>query len=86
MNNDPQNVTDAEWEEIIKVPKVREDWGLETETAGVFRDMVYAAKFDFVSGSPGYRGELFVITGNALSAAPMILIRESGQLIAVNDF
>ncbi len=37
----------------------------------------YCVKFDFVSGGPGYCGDLFIIQGDALSEAPPVsLIRD----------
>ena len=40
-----------------------------------FKSVVYGVKFDFVSGSPGYVGDLFILLGDALSD-PMTLIRD----------
>jgi len=50
--NKPQDISSAEWNEIIQVPAIRESWGLDKETAEQFAEMVYGVKFDFVSGSP----------------------------------
>src|ERR1700757_653744 len=50
----PLNLDD--WEEIVRVPAVCEAWGLTDEDAAEFAAHVYAAKFHFVSGSPGYVG------------------------------
>lgn len=82
----PYALTSAEWKEIIAVPEVRDAWGIEdNETSDDFSGMVYAAKFKFVSGSPGYVGDLFILQGDALTdASPMVLRRnDEGKLIAL---
>ena len=80
--NKPQEISMSEWKEIIQLPVIRESWGLESETPEEFADMVYGVKFAFVSGSPGYVGDLFILNGDALGE-PMTLIREDGKLVAV---
>ena len=72
----------AEWEEIIQLPEIRESWGLENETAEQFANVAFGAKFDFVSGGPGYVGDLYVIHGDALGE-PMTLVRRNGRLAVV---
>ena len=71
----PQPISPKEWQQIIAVPAVREAWGLEDDmTPSDFAGSVYAAKFDFVSGSPGYVGDLYILQGDALTgASPMVL-------------
>lgn len=49
--------------------------GEETSTAE-FANAVYGVKFDFTSGGPGYCGDMFILMGDALSAPPMVLIRD----------
>jgi hypothetical protein len=67
-NMNPQFISPKEWEQIIAVPAVREAWGLEDDVSpGEFAGSVYAAKFDFVSGSPGYIGDLYILQGDALT-------------------
>lgn len=80
--NEPQGISIAEWAEIIQLPEIKESWGIEDETAEQFADMAYGAKFNFVSGGPGYVGDLYVLHGDALGE-PMTLIRENGRLIVV---
>lgn len=80
--NKPQEISIAEWSEIIQLPEIRESWGLEDETAEQFADMAFGAKFDFVSGGPGYVGALYVIHGDALGE-PMTLVRRNGRLTVV---
>ncbi len=58
---------------------VQEGWGIdEDETPEEFASKVYAVKFDFTSGGPGYCGELYILQGDALEP-PMVLIREGGK-------
>ncbi len=61
---------------------VRNAWGIEKdETPEAFASMVYGVKFDFVSGSPGYVGDLYVLQGDALTGAPPVVItRCDGRL------
>jgi hypothetical protein len=70
----------------MEIPAIRESWGVEDKTTiAEFSAQVYAAKFDFVSGSPGYVGGLFVLQGSFLTGdAPMVLRRDGdGALILV---
>jgi hypothetical protein len=76
----------AEWKEIMAVPAIREAWGVESDrTPDEFSSQVYAAKFKFVSGSPGYVGDLFILQGDVLTGdAPRVLRRgDGGNLILV---
>jgi hypothetical protein len=83
--NKPMEISDAEWREIIQVPEVSEGWGLEKdETIEDFKSMVYGVKFDFMSGSPGYFGDLYIIQGDSLEA-PIVLIRRDGKLQPTRD-
>jgi hypothetical protein len=59
--NKPQEISTAEWEEIMRLPVIRESWGIEgDETSEQFADMVYGVKFAFATGGPGYRGDLYM--------------------------
>jgi hypothetical protein len=80
----PYPLTLAEWKEIMAIPAIRESWGLEeSATPADFAAEVYAAKFNFVSGSPGYVGDLFILQGSHLTGdAPLVLRRDdNGSLI-----
>jgi hypothetical protein len=49
--NTPQELSSAEWKELMQVPVIRESWGMEKdETPEDFADMVYGVKFNFASG------------------------------------
>lgn len=79
----PHKLTEAEWREVGSVPVIRESWGLEDDQNPLdLASLAYGAKFDFVSGSPGYVGEIYVLIGDSLGE-PMVLRRdEKGGLIA----
>ena len=84
----PHALTPAEWNEIAQMPAIRESWGLQENEGGeALSPLVYAAKFNFVSGSPGYVGELFVLQGDTLTGdAPFVLVRSrDGQLMFADD-
>ena len=83
--NKPEDISPAEWREIMQVQEVKESWGLSDETPEEFAANVYAVKFDFVSGSPGYVGDLYIIQGDVLTGdAPFVLTRENGALHVSN--
>jgi len=80
----PHTLSPGEWKEIMAVPVIRESWGIDDDTThDEFSSRIYAAKFNFVSGSPGYVGDLFVLQGDVLTGdPPMVLYRDRrGNLI-----
>ena len=78
--NKPQEISLAEWKEIIQLPVIRESWGLtDEETPEEFADMVYGVKFDY-DGGPGYNGDLYILHGDAMGE-PFTLIRKDGRLV-----
>ncbi len=84
--NKPIELTPGEWKEISQHPYVRDAWGLEDETPEEFAALVYAVKFNFHSGSPGYVGDLFILQGDALTGyPPLVVIREDGKLVVVDN-
>jgi len=88
MDTKPYELTLSEWKEILAVPAVREAWGVWIdETPEEFSSAVYAVKFKFHSGSPGYVGDLFILQGDALTdASPMVLRRgDKGELIVLEE-
>jgi len=79
--NKPQEISINEWKEIMQVPEVRESWGIANETPEEFADMVYGVKFKFISGSPGYVGDIFILQGDTLTGdSPFVLLRHGGLL------
>jgi hypothetical protein len=85
--NKPYEISPLEWDEIMSVPVVREIWNLDGDgTAEEFYQMVYGVKFQFVSGSPGYVGDLYILQGDVLTGdAPLILGWYDGTLQPVYD-
>ena len=80
----PYPLTLGEWKEISDIPAVREAWGLDDgEDAGTLASLIYAAKFHYVSGSPGYVGDVFILQGDVLTEhSPFVLRREKdGKLV-----
>jgi len=83
MHNDPIKISSIEWKEIFDIEAVKQSWGLADEgTPEDLASMVYGVKFNFMSGCPGYVGDLFIIQGDILTGdAPVILIRDrAGKL------
>jgi hypothetical protein len=86
MDKKPYPLTSEEWKEIMAVQEVRDAWGLAKDTTpDEFSSTVYAAKFKFVSGSPGYVGDLFILQGDALTDAPPMALRRGnkGEIIVL---
>ena len=78
MTNQPFTLTSEEIQEISEHPGVREMWGAtDSEEMRLAFDQIYAAKFQFGSGCPGYVGDLFIIQGDALDPTiqPVRLLR-----------
>lgn len=85
--NRPQALSKEEVEEISRIEFIRESWGAQDakEMEQILDDSVYAVKFEFVSGSPGYVGDLYILQGDVLTGdnAPVILIRDDhGKLVS----
>jgi hypothetical protein len=83
----PHLLSTKEWAELMAVPEVRDGCGLEIEeTPEAFAEMVYAAKFHFHSGSPGYVGDLYILQGDTLTGdLPLVLLRnDAGGLELAN--
>ncbi len=82
-NNEPVKPSQAELKEIYDV--VREYWGCESdEEFPGWAESVYAVKFNFHSGSPGYVGDLFIVQGDALTDhSPVMLVRNQAGKLAL---
>ena len=80
MDNKPKALTDDEINEIAAIEDIREMWGAETpaDMALRLRHDIYAVRFDFISGGPGYVGDLFILIDEP--ETPLILIRKNGAL------
>ena len=83
-DRNPHLITEAEWRELAAVPAIRDAWGLEDDADSLeLASLVYGAKFNFISGSPGYVGELYILQGDALTEAGPIVARrdKAGRLL-----
>jgi hypothetical protein len=84
--NKPIEITLPEWKEIMDIEAVREAWGLENETPEEFASQVYGVKFDFMCGSPGYVGDLYIVQGDHLTGdPPCVFIRRKGVLCLFDE-
>jgi hypothetical protein len=83
--NIPQQLSIDEWKAVMRIPAIREAWGIEdSETPEQFADMVNGVKFTFSpSVAPGYMGDLFILQGDALGE-PMTVIRRDGELVLLD--
>jgi len=88
MDQNPHPLSLNEWQEILAVPAVREAWQLQDDaTPEELASQVYAAKFNFVSGSPGYVGDLYILQGDHLTdALPMTLMRDKTGNLEIVDY
>lgn len=86
----PRALRAEEWEEIAALDFVRDAWGLEAaatdgRTGGQqLSEATYGAHFDFVSGGPGFSGDLYSLHDDAMGGPPLVLIRtrEGGLVTA----
>lgn len=86
MDTNPHPIASAEWKELMTVAAVRDAWGIgDNMTVDEFESLVYGAKFNYVSGGPGYVGDIFILQGDALTEhCPIVLKRnKQGKLTAV---
>lgn len=75
IKNAPQSPSRDELREIYNL--VGHKWGYEFESPGEFNawaESVYAVKFNFHSGAPGYVGDLFIVQGDMLTDEPPIML------------
>jgi hypothetical protein len=81
MDNKPKALTKEELNEIAALEEIQQMWGAEDRDDMIrrLRDDVYAVKFHFISGGPGYVGDLFILLGDVLEE-PLELIRVKGTL------
>lgn len=85
MKNQPIALSESERREIAALEDVQDMFGSETtdEMAELLRD-IYMVKFNFVSGSPGYVGELFLVQTDHLTGdAPLQIIRDKDRKVVL---
>jgi hypothetical protein len=82
-NPNPHKLTREEWRELGSLLVIRESWCLEEDQDPLdLASLAYGARFEFVSGSPGYVGDIYILQGDALGE-PMVFRRdENGYLLA----
>jgi hypothetical protein len=87
MNNKPNALTRKEMKEIADIESIRQMWGAENaaEMEEMLDKQVYAVKFDYISGSPGYFGDYFILQGDAIGEALELVRNKAGQIIIVDD-
>ena len=77
-------LSDTELREVMAIPEVREGWGLTDDMpVDDFRSTVYGVKFNYITGSPGYFGDLYIIQDDSLEA-PLTFIRRNRALKLVS--
>ena len=76
MANRPLALTTDEINEIASLKAIQESWGATSaaEMEEILSAELYAVKFNYQSGSPGYVGDLFILQGDALGE-PFELVR-----------
>ena len=87
MNNKPMALTSKEIKEIAAIKDIQESWGAEnaTEMEEMLDTQVYAVKFDYMSGSPGYVGDYFILQGDAIGEAFELIRNKDGAIVIVDD-
>jgi hypothetical protein len=85
MNNKPMALTSKEIKEIAAIEDIQQMWGAENaaEMEEMLDTTVYAVKFDYMSGSPGYVGDYFILQGDALGEALELVRNKDGAIIIV---
>jgi hypothetical protein len=83
MNNKPMALTSKEIKEMAAIEDIQQMWGAENaaEMEETLDTTVYAVKFDYMSGSPGYVGDYFILQGDALGEALELVRNKDGAII-----
>jgi len=86
MNTKPKALTSQEIREIAALKDIQQMWGAENaaEMEELLDSNVYAVKFDYQSGGPGYIGDYFILQGDALGE-PLELVRSKDGAIVFVD-
>jgi hypothetical protein len=81
MDNKPKALSNDEIKEIAAIEDIQQMWGARNagEMEETLDAMVYAVKFDFHSGSPGYVGDLYILQGDVLTGDPPIVLTRNGK-------
>jgi hypothetical protein len=81
-NNLPHPISEDEYREILTVPEIKDAWGISDDEQVAVSPYFYAVKFNYLSGSPGYVGPLYLVYGDAVTGHPFVLVREDDKLVA----
>ena len=81
MDTQPKALTSKEIKEIAAMDGIQQMWGAENaaEMEEMLDTQVYAVKFKYQSGGPGYIGDLYILVGDTPDE-PVRLIRTKGML------
>jgi len=81
MDTKPKALTSKEIKEIAAMEDIQQMWGAENaaEMEEMLDTQVYAVKFKYQSGGPGYIGDLYILVGDTPDE-PVRLIRTKGML------
>lgn len=83
QSTQPYPLTRKEWKEIAAMQDVRDMWGItEDYTLQDISELIYAVKFNYMSGGPGYVGDLYILMGDSLQE-PVILTRDRNKKLEV---
>jgi hypothetical protein len=87
MDNKPNALGLDEIKEIAAMEDIQQMWGAENaaEMEEMLETTVYAVKFNYHSGSPGYVGDYFILQGDALGEALELIRNKDGQIVIVDD-
>jgi hypothetical protein len=84
MGNQPKPLSEAEIQEIAAMDDIRVMWGDDTAEEFAMRlapgGDIYATHFDFMSGSPGYFGDMIILAGDGDPGEHITLVRRDGRL------
>jgi hypothetical protein len=87
MDNKPKALTNKEIKEIAAIKDIQQMWGANTaaEMEEMLDTTVYAVKFNYHSGSPGYVGDYFILQGDALGEALELIRNKTGSIVFIDD-
>ena len=82
----PCVITDAEWSELAQVQQIKEMFSLAgtSEDGESLASVCYGARFDYMNGSPGYVGDLFVLVSDHMGD-PFLLTRQKDGHLTLDD-
>jgi hypothetical protein len=85
QNNHPIRLSPTEWAEVAALPQVQWDWGLGSNVSPQeVAELIYGVKFNFISGGPGYVGDLYILQGDAAGEPPLVLGKDAkGHLMVL---